>query len=238
MKNKFSLFNKVKIFLFVFFVSTAVNAQLKVGNNPTTISSSAVLDVESTNKGFLPPRVALIGSTDGITIPLPSEGLIVYNTGREINGPCLAINLGSPSSPKWSALQVFNDNSGSTQGKLVYTGTPDPQKTIKVGSAEFRIFSTPDGHNVEMRLNNMPSVNTSYVSQRINWYPGRIEESESNNSYTTSNYSSWQAINTFGRSNSNIAYTIHVFSPADRYFYKITALVKATEYVCLVVEAF
>lgn len=55
-------------------------AQVKIGNNPATISPSAALEVETTNKGFLPPRVALTGTTDVSTIPSPATGLLVYNT--------------------------------------------------------------------------------------------------------------------------------------------------------------
>lgn len=61
--------------------SIAVNAQVKVGNNPTTITPSAVLDVESTNKGVIFPRVPLTSSTDVTTIASPATGLLVYNTG-------------------------------------------------------------------------------------------------------------------------------------------------------------
>ena len=238
MKKNIYFYNNPLFFLFFIVTGTGAFAQLKVGDNSTTISSSAVLDVESTNKGFLPPRVALTGTTDQVTIPLPSQGLIVFNTASTINGPCLAINVGSPSSPKWSALQVFNDNFGSSQGKLVYAGIPDPLKTIKVGSAEFRLSPIGGGHSIEMRLNNMPSVNTSYVTQRLGWYSLGINQSESYTLFTTSDYTSWKPINAFGAVSLNNSYTIHVFSPADRYFYKITGLVKADQYVCLVIEAF
>jgi len=60
-------------------LGSMAQAQLKVGNNPTTINSSAALEVESTNKGFLPPRVQLTGVTDTTTIPNPATGLTVVN---------------------------------------------------------------------------------------------------------------------------------------------------------------
>jgi len=52
-------------------------AQVKVGNNPTTIDASAVFEVESTTKGFLPPRVTLAQRT---AIATPAAGLTVYCT--------------------------------------------------------------------------------------------------------------------------------------------------------------
>ncbi|WP_313581823.1 hypothetical protein [Chishuiella sp.] len=39
------------------------------------------MDLTSDNKGFLPPRVSLVSSTDVNTIKNPATGLIVYNIG-------------------------------------------------------------------------------------------------------------------------------------------------------------
>ncbi len=49
--------------------------------NYTTPASSSVLDVKSTSKGFLPPRVALNSTKDVTTIASPTNGLLIYNTG-------------------------------------------------------------------------------------------------------------------------------------------------------------
>lgn len=73
-----------KIFLLValvFGLSTQVaqaqTPKLKVGTNPTTLESSAALEVQSTNQGFLPPRMNLNQIT---AIASPAEGLSVYCT--------------------------------------------------------------------------------------------------------------------------------------------------------------
>jgi hypothetical protein len=66
------------IFLFLF-ISTGLFAQTGIGT--TTPNASAKLDVYSTNKGFLPPRVTLTSTTDASTIASPAEGLLVYNLG-------------------------------------------------------------------------------------------------------------------------------------------------------------
>jgi len=52
-----------------------------VGVGTTTPAGSAMLDVTSTSKGVLLPRVALTSSTDQSTIASPASGLIAYNTG-------------------------------------------------------------------------------------------------------------------------------------------------------------
>jgi hypothetical protein len=61
-------------------VSSELFAQTGIGT--TTPEASAKLDVSSTNKGFLPPRVTLTNETDNTTIPSPATGLLVYNTGN------------------------------------------------------------------------------------------------------------------------------------------------------------
>ncbi|MBL7746736.1 MAG: hypothetical protein JNM19_04870, partial [Chitinophagaceae bacterium] len=57
-------------------------AQIKIGDNPGTINSNSLLEMESTNKGFLPPRVALnsISSVSPLSGTVPS-GMLVYSTG-------------------------------------------------------------------------------------------------------------------------------------------------------------
>jgi hypothetical protein len=52
----------------------------KVSIGSTPVSPSALLEVNTTNKGFLLPRVALASNTDALTIPAPATGLIAYNT--------------------------------------------------------------------------------------------------------------------------------------------------------------
>ena len=96
----------------------------KVGIGTSTPDVSAKLDVTSTTQGFLPPRVALTGTTDVTTIKntagtsvTPAAGLLVYNTAtsgnvtpglyyfngsswQRINTPSST----SPSVPTWNAL--------------------------------------------------------------------------------------------------------------------------------------
>lgn len=59
--------------------STTVSAQTvnKFGTNSMTIAPTAVLELESTTKGFLAPRMT---SAQRIAINAPAEGLLVYQT--------------------------------------------------------------------------------------------------------------------------------------------------------------
>jgi hypothetical protein len=69
----------MKKVLFFFLISVHLYAQTGIGT--TTPNASAKLDVFSTNKGFLPPRVTLTSTSDASTIASPAEGLLVYNLG-------------------------------------------------------------------------------------------------------------------------------------------------------------
>ncbi len=66
-----------KIVLFLF-VSLGALAQTGIGT--TAPAASAKLEVYATNKGFLPPRIALTGAADASTIASPVAGLLIYNT--------------------------------------------------------------------------------------------------------------------------------------------------------------
>jgi hypothetical protein len=63
-------------------ITGLVNAQVKIGDNPNSIDPNSILELESTDKGFLPPRVTLtsISSPSPLTAPVPA-GMIVYNDG-------------------------------------------------------------------------------------------------------------------------------------------------------------
>lgn len=64
---------------FIFFLScTLIHAQTGIGT--TTPHVSARLDVSASNKGFLPPRIALLSTTDQATIASPATGLVLFNT--------------------------------------------------------------------------------------------------------------------------------------------------------------
>jgi hypothetical protein len=66
-------------YILLFFITYSTFAQTGIGT--TTPNASAKLDVYSTNKGFLPPRVTLTSTSDASTITSPAEGLLVYNLG-------------------------------------------------------------------------------------------------------------------------------------------------------------
>jgi uncharacterized protein (TIGR02145 family) len=64
-----------------------LSAQIKVGNNPTTINTNSVLEVESTNRGLLMPRVALSSTNSASPLSAFVAGMLVYNTATSGTAP-------------------------------------------------------------------------------------------------------------------------------------------------------
>lgn len=61
------------------FSALLINAQVGIGT--ATPDASAKFQIDASDKGFLPPRVALTSATDLVTIAAPATGLLVYCTG-------------------------------------------------------------------------------------------------------------------------------------------------------------
>lgn len=81
-------------------------AQVKIGDNPNTINANSMLELESTNKGFLPPRIALnnVSSPAPLTAPV-AEGTLVYSSGGTLPNGYYYWN-----STRWVMLRVARDN--------------------------------------------------------------------------------------------------------------------------------
>ena len=89
-------------------------AVLKVGSNPYLINKNAVLDVESTTKGLLPPRMTKVQRD---AIASPPAGLLVWcndcNTSTEPVSGGLCVYLGSG----WSPFTTLSGSSLTTGKK-------------------------------------------------------------------------------------------------------------------------
>ena len=75
----YNIFIRITVGFLLFGLSTSkLSAQgaQKIGENPFTLNPSAIFEIESSTKGFLPPRMAKMQL---YRIP-PTKGLIVYCT--------------------------------------------------------------------------------------------------------------------------------------------------------------
>ena len=85
---------KNKIIITLLVITSSLTSMAQVGIGTTSPNASAKLDITSTTQGFLPPRVALTGTTDVSTIKnsagtsvTPATGLLVYNTATAGTSP-------------------------------------------------------------------------------------------------------------------------------------------------------
>ena len=83
-------------------VSNAQNSSTGIGTN--TPDKTAVLDISSTTKGFLPPRMT---QAQRNAIPAPAKSLMVFCTDCLTNGS-ISINRGTSGTPIWENLSIRN----------------------------------------------------------------------------------------------------------------------------------
>lgn len=156
----------IKIFLFAFFLFAAGTINAQVGIGIATPNSSAQLDVSSTSKGFLPPRMTGVQRN---AITNPAVGLIIWCTNCGFSGE----------------LQVYNGTSwtniGGNNGGLpsVTIGTQDwmPSNldvtTYRNGDSIPEITNYTEWANLKKGAwcyyNNAPA-NGAIYGKLYNWY--------------------------------------------------------------------
>ncbi len=94
--------HRVRILLLCLLLSQFSFSQVKIGDNPNTINANSLLEMESSNKGLLAPRVALndLNNASPLTAPIPA-GMIVYSSGGLLPDGFYFWN-----SSKWLAVQT------------------------------------------------------------------------------------------------------------------------------------
>ena len=124
-------FSFILLFFSLFIICPAKAQNVAINSTGASPDTSAMLDLQSTNKGLLIPRLSLTALTDAATIPLPAHSLLVYNTNTSLSGgEGYYYNSGTTASPSWVKLTSTNSgwqltgNSGTTPGTN-FVGTTD-----------------------------------------------------------------------------------------------------------------
>ena len=134
--------------------SSRLFAQVKVGQNPTSLNPNAILEIESNNKGLLLPRLALVAVTNPTPLTAFVKGMLVFNTAT---AGSLLPGLYYCDGTKWVFINpiapaggpTVNDywgttgNSGSTTAN--YLGTKDYAPLVFKTNDTERMRITADG---------------------------------------------------------------------------------------------
>ncbi len=106
MGKKYYLIYLITLILFGSFCLKAQTENVGIGT--TSPDASSILELYSTNKGFLVPRMT---TAQRDAISNPATGLLIYNT----NNSRFEFNVGTPASPNWQPL-IFGTLSGYVFG--------------------------------------------------------------------------------------------------------------------------
>lgn len=159
--------------LFIYQFSFGQNG-VSVNTDGSAPNGSAILDVKSTNKGMLIPRVFLSGTNDASTISNPATSLLVYNQANAGSGatevfPGFYYNSGTDVLPNWKRVTTGNSdawvvggNLGTTPGTH-YIGTSDANDLVlKANSTE--VIRLKQSGRVGIGLNNPSTKLEVYAS--------------------------------------------------------------------------
>lgn len=127
-------------FLAVLFILTIGVAQAQTGIGTMNPDVSAVLDVSSTDKGFLLPRLTTALRDQVAT---PATGLIIYNTTTNQ----LQVNTGTTTVPVWTVASGGSTTTASngltaTSGNVALGGTLSAATTIAQGTNNLTFTGT------------------------------------------------------------------------------------------------
>ncbi len=95
-------------------------SQVIISSDNSSAHPSAMLEVKSTDKGFLPPRVALTAITAADPVVTPAVGLLVYNTATDGTTPDNVI----PGYYYWNGTIWISlaPPQGTNPGDMIYWG--------------------------------------------------------------------------------------------------------------------
>jgi hypothetical protein len=184
-----------------FFLCIKFTAAQNVGINSSgaTPDVSAMLDIVSSDKGMLLPRVSLTSTTDATTIVSPATSLLVYNTnagmtGDNADGVGYYYNAGTSGSPSWVKLSASGGIRWDDLRVALDRGTDATSIDFLSGSSGpqiwyFRNNGTVEAMSFNVQLPHAWKEGTT-IYPHIHWLPkssttGNVEW---NLEYTWANY--------------------------------------------------
>ena len=115
--------------------SLEVHAQAKLGDNPTNVNPNVLLELESSDKGLLIPRLTTSQRDTAFTADVP-EGLIIYNTTED----CLQVY----SNALWNCLSGTSGGAMTLDGNILHHNGGSVDLTALLASSGLTVATGDD----------------------------------------------------------------------------------------------
>ena len=118
-KNKFNFFIMKTLIIIIAIISANINIfaqNVAINTDGSLPDNSAALDIKTSNKGMLLPRIALNSTANAAPVSSPANSLLVYNT-QTINDVTPGYYYWDSASSKW--VKLSTGTGGSTSGHYV-----------------------------------------------------------------------------------------------------------------------
>ena len=133
--------------------SFAQTVGVNTDGNPA--DPSALLDVRSTDKGMLIPRMDM---TARDAIASPATGLLIYQTD---NTAGFYYNSGTPGSPVWTMISSSANTTGTQNGVLVGQGVGNPSIFSAASTNANQVLATPTAGGAPVWVDPITTLTTS-----------------------------------------------------------------------------
>lgn len=167
MKHTFSLFLSLLLSIITYGQNVGVN------ETGATADNSAMLDVQSTDKGLLIPRVSLIARNNTAPVTSPATSLMVYNTSTSGSGA----NVVTPGFYYWNGTVwvrlVDQDTRDTYVGKFIISGSGNITISgipFQPTSVEFKAYGNVE--NYTLNSDNGVGNNNGGIPNSFNYMSG------------------------------------------------------------------
>ncbi len=146
------MFTRIRLLFFVALLGLGAQsafAQIKIGDNPGNLDANAVLEIESTNKGFLLPRLTTAQRTGMVGV---TQGMTVYDTDAK----CTYVYRGITGWYSLCAADSLSTSNGiSLVGRDVQLGGTLTKTTTIGTNGTNTLKITGDGTNNPLTVTNL-----------------------------------------------------------------------------------
>lgn len=166
--------------LAVICITVSIHAQVKVGDNPTTVNAHSALEIESTNKGLLMPRVALTALNNASPLSAFVAGMVVYNTATAGTAPNNVVpGIYYCDGTSWASVAVNKNQIGDIKSGFQ---TADHAGWVKLdGRLKSTLTATQQANATALGIGtNLPNATDKVLKQKsagVNTTGGNLQDS-------------------------------------------------------------